>query len=146
MSAIKIILVVIILYLIYTSYYSHSSFVSTSQPKPLMQHHAPPAAPVRRTNSDLASQQPSVTWNDKLVKEELTVEDINRHKKDMDSQAPMFSTGAGYSIVEEDSTHPAFTQFYGLNRPSYVPILPDQRQITDIDVTQFKKNKRVSWT
>lgn len=130
MSAIKIILTIIILYLIYKSF-NKSSFI----PIPTRRWSPPTKKPSEK----------KVNWNDKLITEELSPEDIARHKKDMTSQAPMFSTGAGYSIVEEDSTNPAFSQFYGLNRPSYVPILPNQRQITDIDVARFKNNKRLNW-
>lgn len=85
------------------------------------------------------------SWSDKLIREELSESDLQRHYNDMVRQAPIFSSGAGYSVVAEDNTSPAFTDYVGLFPPSYVPILPDQRQVTDLDVKQMLTRKRVKW-
>lgn len=143
MTILKVILVLIILYLIYR-YWFASSFVavnSRTQTAPYSEIVSVPENP----GIVPYPLQPGISWSNKLLREELSPEDWQRHYDDMVRQAPIFSTGAGYSVVADDNNNPAFTQYYGLFRPSYVPVYPAQRQVTDIDVNVMKRNKRVRW-
>lgn len=96
-------------------------------------------------NPNVKNVKKNSSWTDKLIREELTEDDLKRHYNDMVRQAPIFSSGAGYSVVAEDNTSPAFTDYVGLFPPSYVQIDPGQRQITDLDVSQVLTRKRVKW-
>lgn len=85
---------------------------------------------------------PTKSYTEMIRNNELDEETIESHFRDIVNQTPIFSSGAGYSIVEPDSTSPTFTNFAAFSRPEYVEILPNPRVIPSEDIDQLKKNNR----
>jgi len=85
------------------------------------------------------------SWGQSLRDNQITPDIKARHQADMVDVTPIYSSGAGYSEVEQDNNNPAFTQWRGFTRPDYIPLLPDARQLPDIDIEQMKNFHTISW-
>lgn len=133
-----LIIVIIILWILY-KYFISSGFLGYYRNEYLRNKRklVPHKRYYRRMHPEL--------WTDKLIKEELSPADLERHDRDMVRQSPIFSSGAGYSVVDEANTSPVFTYHNGLFAPDYVPVAPGQRQVTDIDIEQLKSKRRIKW-
>jgi hypothetical protein len=140
MGLLGIILLLIIIYIGYRYYkYYYEGFLSPSVIK-------------SRTNRERFDEKKKIAqifkqkdWGKELLETQITPELKARHQRDMVNVTPIFGSGAGYSQVADDNNNPAFTNWIGLSRPSYVPILPGARTIPDIDIDVMKRMNSVSW-
>ena len=134
MSLLQLIIIVIVIIFIIWWLRKRESLVSTTE-SPIYYNDIPRSL----KRNKIKNQE---NWEEHLANSTISPEDKARHVESMVKQVPIFSGGASYSIVEPDNTSPSFTNYVGLFRPAYVPILDGQRQVVDIDTEQLKKNKR----
>lgn len=128
-----IVIIVIIIFVLWWLHKKRESFESSIN-SPIYYNDLPTS--IQKNNKHQEN------WEEYLANQTLAPTDRARHRESMIKQQPIFSSGAGYSIVEPDNTSPTFTNFVGLHRPEYIPIGDGQRQVIDIDPDQLKKNKR----
>lgn len=142
MSILKIILIMIIIYIVWKMFFRRESLISSGSDLYYEYGDIPYSQKDAQKYYNDIKNMGKLSYTEKIKVDELDEETVDAHYRDMVKQLPIFSSGAGYSIVEEDSTSPVFTNYTAFSRPEYVEILPNPRQIPSEDINVLKENNR----
>ena len=137
MSILSIIIVLVILYILWRYFIKKegletvwpSMYDETTMPDEMDKYYA-------------GLKSGAKSYMEKITNDTVDKETADAHYRDMVKQKPIYSSGAGYSVVDPTNTSPTFTNYTAFSKPEYVPLLPGLRQIYSENIEILKDNVR----
>lgn len=140
MSILKFLVILLIIYILWKIWSKRENLISIDSDI----YHLPIASDIANSKKYFNSLKNSTgkSYMEQIKNNELDEETVQAHYRDIVKQGPIYSSGAGFSIVEPDNTSPMFSNYTAFSRPEYVPIQPNPRQLQGEDISLLMKNNR----
>lgn len=142
MSILKILVILLILYLVWKYFLKKENLLSNGSE--IYNLYSTPVDLVNEADKYYTEKKNnnSKSYMEMITNNEIDKETAASHYKNMVKQSPIYSSGAGYSVIEEDNTSPTFTNYNSIFKPEYVKMLPNPRQIYSENIDILKENTR----